>query len=120
MSRSCCALQTKKKSAPNRSRRPGKNIYELVAVVIVIIPIAIGVPSVAILIPPTMAFVPAAFARLAQFVACMVGLPTIPTVMFGSFVKPVVRFRDAALATVIAFGGGPGCSSECQHAKKRC
>jgi len=90
-----------------------------VTVVIVIIPIAIRVPPAAIFVPPTMAFSPTAFARLAQFVACMVGLPAIPTVMFGGFVKPVVRFRDAALATVIAFGGCPGCSRECHHAKKR-
>jgi len=91
----------------------------LVAVVIVIIPIAIGTPTAAVFIPPAVTLSPAAFARFAQFIPRMVGLPAVPAVMFDGFVKFVIRLGDPSLAFVIAFGGCPGCARECQHAKKR-
>jgi hypothetical protein len=72
-----------------------------VAVVIVIIPIAIGVPAVAILIPPAMALVPATFARFVQFVPRTIGLPAFPAVMLDGFVQPVIRLGDAPLATAV-------------------
>jgi hypothetical protein len=89
-------------------------------VVIVVIPIAIGAPAVAIFVPPAMAFVPAAFAGLAQFVARVIRLPAFPAVVLDGFVKPVVRLGNTSLATIVAFGGCPWGSRECQHAKKCC
>jgi hypothetical protein len=98
--------------------RPEKHIHELVAVVIVVIPIAIGMPAVAILVPPTMAFSPAAFARFVQFVPRVIRLPAIPAVMFHGFVQPVVRPGDAALTTVVAFSRCPWRSGERYHPQK--
>jgi hypothetical protein len=45
-------------------------------------------------------------------------LAAIPAVMFRSFVQPVIRLGDAALAMIVALGGCPGRSCECQHANK--
>jgi hypothetical protein len=91
-----------------------------VAIVIVVIPITVGMPAVAVFVPPTMSLVPAAFPRFAQFVPRMVRLPAVPAVIFDSFVQPVVRLGDAALATIIVIGGCPRRSREGQHSQKRC
>jgi hypothetical protein len=110
----------KKKSAPNGSGRVEKHLDQLVAivVVIVVIPIAIGVPAVAVFIPPTMPLIPAAFARLVQIVARTISLPAVPAVMLHSFVESVVRPGDTPLASIVALGGCPGRCGECQHANK--
>ena len=89
-----------------------------IVVVIVVIPIAIGVPATAVFIPPAMALVPAAFPRLVQIVAGAVRLPAVPTVMLHGFVESVVGFGDAALALIVTLGGCPGCTRECQHPKQ--
>ena len=86
---------------------------------IAIIPIAIVVPATAVFVPPTVSLAPAAFARLVKFVTRMVRLPAVPAVIFDSFVQPMVRLGDAALATIIVIGGCPRCSCECQQAEKR-
>jgi hypothetical protein len=88
-------------------------------VVIVVIPIAIVVPATAVFVPPTVPLAPAAFARLVKFVTRMVRLPAVPAVIFDSFVQPMVRLGDAALATIIVIGGCPRCSCECQQSEKR-
>jgi hypothetical protein len=89
-----------------------------VAVVIVVIPIAIGVPAVSIFVPPTMPLLPAALARFVQFVARMVGLPAVPAVVLNGFVQSVVGSGDTPLASIVAFGGCSGRSRECQHANE--
>jgi hypothetical protein len=99
---------------------PPRPRASLVPVVIMIIPIAIGVPAVAVFVPPPMPFVPAAFPRFVQLVARVLRLPAVPPVMLGGFVQLVIRLGNAPLATVVVFGGRPGCSCECQHAEKRC
>jgi hypothetical protein len=91
-----------------------------VAVVIVVIPIAIGVPTVAVFVPPAMAFSPAALTRFAQFMARVIRLPAVPAVVLDGFVQSMVRFEDTSLATIVTLGGRAGCSRKCQHAKKRC
>jgi hypothetical protein len=84
------------------SPRPKNHIHELVAIVIVVIPIALRVPAVAVFVPPTMALVPAVFPRFTQLVARTIRLLALPTVMLHGFVQFVVlRLGDAALATVV-------------------
>src|SRR5258708_18903814 len=58
---------------------PGKYTHELVAIVVVVIPIAIGMPAVAVFVPPAVPFVPAAFPRLVQFVPRMIRLFAVPS-----------------------------------------
>jgi len=109
-----------KKRAARRNGLPlGKHLRELVAVMIVVIPIAIRVPAVAVFVPPTMALVPAAFPRLTQFVPRVIRLPAVPAVMLDGFVQPMVRFGDAALTTAVGIGAGAGRSGEGDEANKR-
>jgi len=110
-----------KKGQPAETGCPCRTrLYALVAivVVIVVIPITIGVPAVAIFVPPTMAFVPAAFPRLTQFVPRVIGLAAVPTVMLDGFVQPVICLDDAALATAVVVGAGSGRSGEGDEADK--
>jgi hypothetical protein len=98
----------------------GTSDVELVAIVIVVIPITIGMPAVAVFIPPPMPLIPTALASLMQLVTPVVGLPAIPAVVLHSFMQFVVCFGDAALAAVIIFRRRPGRSRECQHANECC
>jgi hypothetical protein len=109
----------KKKSAPTKSGRPEKkHLPDLVAIVIVVIPIAIGMPPVAVFIPPAMVFIPAAFPRFVQFVARAVRLPAVPAVMLDGLVQFVVCLGDAPLAAVVVIRECARRSGECQHANK--
>jgi hypothetical protein len=109
-----------KESAARPSGRARENHqYKLVAIVVVVIPIAIGMPAVAVFVPPTMPLIPAAFACLVQVVARTVRLPAVPAVILDGFVESVVRLGDAALAMIVGFGRRAGCCSKCQHAQKR-
>ena len=102
------------------SPRPENHIHELVAVVIVVIPIAFRMPAVTVFVPPTMALVPAALSRFTQFVACTIRLLALPTVMFYGFVQFVVRLGDAALATMVVVRKRTRRSREGQNAGKQC
>jgi len=84
-----------------------------VAIVVVVIPIAIGMPAVAVFVPPAMPLIPAAFPRFTQLVTSMFRLAAIPAVMFRGFVKLVVRLGDSSLTTMVVLGGCAGCSREC-------
>ena len=87
----------------------------LVAIVIVVIPIAIVVPAAAVFIPPAMSLSPAAFPRLAQFEAGAVRLPAIPAVMLHGYVQFAIGFVDAALTLIVTFGRCLRCPRERQH-----
>src|SRR6266404_9296071 len=91
-------VQMKRKERPDRDGALRKtHCDELVAivVVIVVIPIMIGMPATAILVPPAMSLSPA--------------------VMLHGFVESVVGFGDAALALIVTFGGCRGCTCGCHH-----
>jgi len=89
-----------------------------IVVVIVVIPIAIGMPAMAVFIPPAMPLPPATFARLVQIVAGAVRLPAVPAVMLHGFMQFVIGFGDAALATTVVIGECAGRSGERQHSKQ--
>jgi hypothetical protein len=71
-----------------------------VAIMVVIIPIALGAPAMAVFIPPTMTVFPTILAGLAQLGARVVGLLALASMMFDCFVKAMVRFRNAPLAII--------------------
>jgi hypothetical protein len=72
-----------------------------ISIVIMVIPVALGAPAMAVFVPPTMTVLPAIRTRFAQFGASVVGLPTLASMMLDSFMKTVIRFRNAPLAIVI-------------------
>jgi hypothetical protein len=92
-----------------------KHIHELVAIVIVVVPIAVGVPAVAVFIPPTVPPAPAVFPRFMQIVPRTIGLPAVPAVMLNGFVQLVIRPGDSPLAISVVFRGRPRRSGEGQH-----
>jgi uncharacterized membrane protein len=69
-----------------------------IVVVIVIIPIAFGVPAVAVFVPPFVIGIPAILAGFPQFMASVLGLLTIPAVVLRGFMEAVVGLCEAVLA----------------------
>lgn len=89
-----------------------------VAAVIVIIPIAVGVPAMLVFIPPSMAAVPAALSRIAQFPTRSLGLPALEAMPCHGLVQFVVRARNPALAITFV-GAQNGHCREHQKAGQR-
>src|SRR5215831_11764755 len=75
-------------------------------------------PAAAVLIPPTVVRVPAAFARFTQFMARMVCLPTVPAMMLDGFVESMIRLHDSPLTTIV-IGVSSRRRRECQQANQR-
>jgi hypothetical protein len=73
----------------------------LVAVVIVVVPIAIRAPAVTVFIPPAMAVFPTPGPRFGKLMAILGGLRAIPTMMLGGFMEFVIRAGNALLAVVV-------------------
>ena len=69
-------------------------------VVIVIIPVAIGVPAVTVGVPPTAVVFPTIVAGFCEFVSRMRGLLALPTVMLDGLVQPVIGVPDSLVAIV--------------------
>jgi hypothetical protein len=78
---------------------------------IVIVPIAIGVPAMIVFVPPAMIHGIAVLALFVQLVSPVVGFAAVRAVMLDGLVELVVNFREALLAIVSAHdwcGGGEG------------
>jgi len=91
----------------------------MIAVVIVIIPIAVRVPAALVFIPPSMVDGPAALSRYSQFTTRVCGLPAPIAKPCNGSVQSVIRARNAPLA--IAFVGAQnGHSREHQKACQHC
>src|SRR5260370_37029241 len=84
----------------------------------VVAPIAIGMAAAAVFVPPAVAFSPATFSRLMQFVPGVVRLSAVPAVMLDGFVASVVRLGNAALASIVFIGRCTGSSRKRQHAQE--
>jgi hypothetical protein len=72
-----------------------------IMVVVMLVPIALRVPATSVFIPPFVELAPAVFARLMQFVSRMFCLRTVPSVVFSSFVEPVVGLHKAMPARIV-------------------
>jgi hypothetical protein len=82
--------------------------------VIIIIPIAVGMPTMPVFIPPSMLYPPAALPRLVQFMAPLHGLFALVSVMPDGFVQLVVHARDASL-TIVLIGAQVWCAGKHQE-----
>src|SRR5690348_12817499 len=90
------------------------------AVVIVVVPITIRVPAVAVFVPPPMVLVPATFACFAQFMAGMVGLSAVPAMMLDGLVQFVIGLVNAPLTTAVVISIGARRGRESEQANQRC
>jgi hypothetical protein len=83
---------------------------------IVVIPIALGVPASFVFIPPAMVGAPAALTGFAEIVTRVFGLPALIAMMGNGLVELVICVDDAALAIVVigADQRRPGEQQECR------
>jgi hypothetical protein len=89
-----------------------------ITIVIVIIPVVLGAPAMAVFIPPAMAAIPAILARFVQFMPRMVGLPTLASMMLDGFVKTMVSPGNSPLAIVV-IGAQTRSAAEEQESRQR-
>jgi hypothetical protein len=88
-----------------------------ITVMIMIVPVALIVPAMAVFVPPSVVPAPAILAHLMQFVAGAIRLSAVPAMMLGSFMEPVIGSGNATLA-VIAIGGSARSASQEQEPAK--
>jgi hypothetical protein len=74
----------------------------IVAVVVVVAPIAVSVPLMFVFVPPTVSGRPTALTLLMQLVSPVLGLVAMNAVMLDGFVKVMVDFGDAFLAIIVS------------------
>jgi hypothetical protein len=75
----------------------------LVAIVIVLVPIAFGVPAMFVFIPPAVLLAPASFAHCLQLTTFVIGALAVASVFFNGAVKFMLFVNDPALASVDIF-----------------
>jgi hypothetical protein len=80
--------------------------------VVVLVPVALGVPAVLVLIPPAVPFGPAVLAGFVQFAAFVICLATVASMFFDCLVEFVVGVGDPALASVNVLGMKAGRGTE--------
>jgi hypothetical protein len=69
-----------------------------------LVPVALGVPAVLVLVPPALAFSPAALAGFVEFAALVICLATVVSMFLDGLVEFVVGVGDPALTSVEVFG----------------
>jgi hypothetical protein len=86
------------------------------SVVVVLVPVALGVPAVLVFVPPLVTFPPAPLPRLAQFSTLMLGLLAITSMPLDGLVELMIRVGNPALTPVLVFcmKSGP-CSEKQSH-----
>ena len=72
-----------------------------VMIVVAVVPIAVGVPTVPVFVPPTVKVRKAILARFVQLMASGVRLLTLTPMMFDGFMKTMIGPGDAFLAIVV-------------------
>jgi hypothetical protein len=118
---------TNRKGAADRLPRPRETrttqVLMVVAIVVMVIPVAICMPTMAVFVPPPMRVRPAVLAGFMQLTACAARLSTLPSMVFDSFVQPMIGSCDAPLACCF-LGANGRCAdkneSTCEcHRRKR-
>jgi hypothetical protein len=69
--------------------------------VILIAPVALGVPAMVVFIPPPVIGAPAMLAGFMQVMASVLGLRTAIAVVLDSFMQPVIGSCDSTMALLI-------------------
>lgn len=98
------ALSPQKTERQGRSIRGSLLVRGLVAIVVVLVPVALGMPAVFVFVPPPVIFTPAVLARFVELCALAFGLNAVASMPFNSLVKFMIGVRDPALAAPVVFG----------------
>jgi len=72
--------------------------------VVVLVPIAVGVPAVLVFIPPLMPLTPATLPRAVQFTSLVICLFAVASVFVDCLVQFMLRVSDPPLTAVLVFG----------------
>jgi hypothetical protein len=86
----------------------------VVAIMVAVIPIMVMMPAVFVYVPPLLVFSPAVLPDLVQFLAPMIRLRAVVSVVFNSLVEFVIGACSAPLAIVV-IGGRAGHADEQEH-----
>jgi len=76
-------------------------MFAIISIVIVIIPVALGAPTVPVFIPPTMVAGVAILAGFVELTASVIGLTALASMMLNSFMETMVGPGNALLTIVI-------------------
>jgi hypothetical protein len=95
-----------------------RTIVIAVMIVVVVVPVAIGMPTMLVFIPPTMSAAPAIFARFVQFAPSLIRLFAFAPMTLDRFMKMMIRPADAALAIVV-IGAQTRSAGEEQESRQR-
>jgi len=87
-------------------------------IVIVVVPIVVGVPTVPVFVPPLVKVRKAILARFVQFMASVVRLLTLTPMMFDGYMKTMIGPGDPPLASIV-IGAQTRCAGEEQKARQR-
>jgi hypothetical protein len=72
--------------------------------VVVLVPVAIGVPTVFVFVPPPVILAPATLARFMQFMALVLCLLAVPSMSLDGLMEFMIGMSDAPLAALIVLG----------------
>jgi hypothetical protein len=97
----------------------GLQCLVVIAIMVVIVPIAVRVPTVAVFVPPFVFVCVAIFAGFAKFVAGVLGLLALPAVIASGMMKLVVSLDQAALAGCFVSAESGGAQENQRRGKYR-
>ena len=85
-------------------REPWSRLGYKSLIVVVLVPVAIRVPTVFVFVPPPVILAPATLACFTQFMALVLCLLAVPSMSLDGLVKFMIGVSDAPLAALIVFG----------------
>jgi hypothetical protein len=89
-----------------------------IMIVVMIVPVALGAPTMLVFIPPAVIVVPAVVARFAQLVPSFVRLLALGPMMLDGFMEVTICLGDSLLAIVVT-GAHTRCAGEEQESRER-
>ena len=92
----------------------GKVVIIPVAIMVVVIPIKVMMPAVFVYVPPLLVFSPTALPDFVQFLAPMIRLGAVVSVVFNRLVEFVIGACSAPLAIAV-IGSRAGHADEQEH-----
>jgi hypothetical protein len=108
------AVGTHLLTSPARLSKP------FLVVVIVVVPITTGVPTMIVLVPPAMISRIAAFPLFMQFVSPVLGLAALGAMVLNGLVELVVNFREALVTVVCTHEWSSGGEGEKSYEHSGC
>jgi hypothetical protein len=73
-----------------------------VVIVVMVVPVPVGMPTVLIFVPPSVVFLPAALPCLMQFMPPVVCLLTLRSMVRNGFMQIMVGMFDSLLAIIVS------------------